>query len=180
MEVETAALANYTCSVWESSHTFSVIHTLHTLKYFSWDNAHIPSLCLCCTTWRLSVAVFILCMIMVAKMCSVELPGAYLYDILTKWHIIGRRWSHTKRSIQFQLRSHLTCYLWILHMLDARVIWWHGWMWGMWRMMCMGLTKAPEEDKLWYCKQCTNLYSILLFTVQYKIICIVVLYCIGV
>ena len=51
-EVETAALAICTCSVWESSHTFSftAFLVIHTLEYFFWKHAHSLS-ALRDTTW---------------------------------------------------------------------------------------------------------------------------------
>ena len=89
-EVETAALAIYTCSVWESSHTFSFTAALviHTLEYFSWKHAHSLSMfCIilpdlgCCSLHLITVQL---------NTCSVELPGGVLAMnnvILTKWRI---------------------------------------------------------------------------------------------
>ena len=39
---KTTALAIYTCSVWESSHTAALV--IHTLEYFSWKHVHFLSM----------------------------------------------------------------------------------------------------------------------------------------
>ena len=81
MEVETAALANYMCSLWESSHTlsFTAALAIHTSPYnTSPGNMHIPSLCFVVYHLTLAVAVFIFHGKLDLNTCSVELPGAYL------------------------------------------------------------------------------------------------------
>ena len=64
MEVETAALAIYTFSMWESLHTlsFAAALVIHTLEYFSWRHAHfLSTFCIYYTTClTLVVPVFVL------------------------------------------------------------------------------------------------------------------------
>ena len=92
MEVETAALANYTCSVWESSHKLSFTAALTIDRPIPYNTSpgsmHTPPhYVLHCTTrsWLLPSSYHGK---LYLNMCSVKLPGGVVSMnnvILTKW-----------------------------------------------------------------------------------------------
>ena len=94
IKVLETAVANYTCSAWESSHTFSFTAALamHTIN-ISPGSMHIQDLCFALydlTLPMLAVAIFIFHGKLYVNTCSVELPAGDVHAMnnnITKWRI---------------------------------------------------------------------------------------------